>query len=292
MTTRIRAGLMSALAVALVVTGGCSSDDSGDGGDAAGGSAATTTTEAVTAPTTVNVTGTDYAYALDTETVAAGLVTVNLANEGEEAHQITLMRLENGQTTTDVVEGLQGPDGDHFVADDAYAGGPTNTLPGDQGSVTVALTEGAYTMVCFIASPDGESHFVKGMAGALEVVDTEAAPIEPPEATATVHMSDFTYDIPADLPGEGVIEVVNDGPQVHELTISAPDLSAGSGLAGIAPGATAYLPVDLDPGSYNFVCFVSDQDSGDPHFALGMNVDVTISGGGGGGSGGTTTTTG
>lgn len=274
-TTRVLFGI----ATLVLVVAGCSSDS---GSDEAGSdtTAAPTTTTASPAATSVNVTSTDFAYAVDTDTVAAGLVEINQDNEGEEPHQVTLMRLEEDQSVADVVEGLQGPEGDHFVADDAYAGGPTNTLPGESGAVTVELTEGEYAMVCFIASSDGESHYVKGMAGALEVVATDAAPVEPPEATATVHMSDFTYDVPADFTGQGVIEVVNDGPQVHELTIGAPDLSAGSGLAAIAPGATAYLPVDLEPGTYNFVCFVSDSESTDPHFALGMNIDVTVPGGG------------
>lgn len=266
--------VMVAIATLLLVVG-CSSDDSGRE-STSGTNAAPTTTTAVPAPTSLNVTSTDFAYALDTETVAAGLVEVTQANEGEEAHQVTLMRLEDGQTTADVVEGLQGPEGDHFVADDAYFGGPTNTLPGESGAVTVELSEGDYAMVCFIASSDGESHYVKGMAGALEVVASDAPPVEPPTASDTVRMSDFTYDVPADFSGQGVIEVVNDGPQVHELTIATPDLSTGSGLAAIAPGATAYLPVDLEPGTYNFVCFVSDVDTGDPHFTEGMTLEVTV----------------
>ncbi len=272
-----RQAALLAATLALVIAG-CSSGYS-SGGDASEGPR-TTTTAVPPTPTALEVTSTDFAYALDTPEVAAGLVEVSQDNEGEEVHQVTLVQLEEGQSVADVVQGFEGPEGDHFVADEAFAGGPTNTLPGQSGSAIVELEEGRYGMYCFIATSDGRFHLSQGMVGQLDVVATEAPPVEPPATTETVRMSDFTYDVPAGFTGQGVIEVVNDGPQVHELTISAPDLSTGSGLAAIAPGATAYLPIDLDPGSYNFVCFVSDSDSGDPHFTVGMNLDITVPGGG------------
>ena len=194
--------LVALAAVVVLVAAGCSSDDA-TVADTAAPAPTTSSAPEPTAPSTLNVTATDYAYAVDTEEVAAGLVTVNQDNQGAEAHQVTLVRLEDDQTVAEVVAGFQGPEGDHFVGNAAYAGGPTNTLPGEEATTTIELTEGTYGMFCFIASADGESHFVKGMAGQVEVVSGPEEPIEPPEVDATIRMSDFTYDVPADFTGDG-----------------------------------------------------------------------------------------
>jgi uncharacterized cupredoxin-like copper-binding protein len=274
--------LLALLAALLLLAAGCSSDDSGDdtsAGTSPDSAAVATTTEAA-APTTLNVTSTDYAYALDTETVSAGLVEVNQVNEGAENHQVTLIRLQDGQSAPDVAAGLEA-EGDHFVADDTYAGGPNNTVAGATGSATVPLTEGEYALICFIPNQDGESHFALGMVAQLEVVpapESVEAPL-PPEADQTVTMSDFAFDQPADFAGQGMVEVVNDGLQVHEWTVSNADNSIGTGLSGIAPGATAYVPIDLAADDYTFICFVTDPATGTAHVGLGMTAEVTVPGG-------------
>ncbi len=284
--------LVSALGVVALLAAGCSSDD-GDSDDAGGEtttSIETTTTEAP-APAALDVTSTDFAYALDTESVPAGLVAVTQDNQGEESHQVTLIRLDDGQTADQLAEALASG-GDTAAAPEAYAGGPNATPPGGSDTATVDLTEGEYALICFIPSADGESHFQKGMVGSLTVTAPEGPAAAAPDTEGTIHMADYTYTVPDDFTGQGTYEVVNDGPQVHELTISTATDDGDGGLTAIAPGATAYVELDLAPDDYNFTCFVSDEDTGAPHFTLGMNVPVTVGGGGGGGSGGTTTTAG
>lgn len=281
MTYRRLARPLALLAAILLIAAGCSSDSSG-GDEAAGdrpGSTTTTTAETV-APTTVEVTSTDYAYALDTDTVSSGLVEVNQINEGQENHQVTLIRLEDGQTPADVATGLEDR-GDHFVADDAYAGGPNNTIPGETGSATVPLTEGSYALICFIPTQDGESHYTQGMVARLDVVaapESVEAPVAP-EADETVTLSDFAFDSPTDFSGQGTVEVVNDGAQVHEWTVGNQANTAGTGLSAIAPGATAYVPIDLVGGDYSFNCFVTDEATGQAHVTLGMTAQITVPGG-------------
>ncbi len=284
--------------ILLLLASACSSDD--DPGSASSSettAAQETTTTAAAQPTALDVTSTDYAYSLATDTVPAGLVSVTQHNEGEEAHQVTLIKLDDGQTADQLATAL-GEQGDTAAAPEAFAGGPNSTAPGDEDTATVDLQEGNYALICFIPSSDGESHFQKGMVGELTVDPAEGPAAAPPETDGTIHMADFTYTVPDDFTGQGTYEVVNDGPQVHELTISTATDNGDGGLAAIAPGATAYVDLDLAPADYNFTCFVSDADTGAPHFTLGMNVPVTIGGaggdggGGGGGSSGATTTTG
>jgi uncharacterized cupredoxin-like copper-binding protein len=82
-------------------------------------------------------------------------------------------------------------------------------------------------------------------------------------------------------------DISNDGPSVHEFEVlatdTAPDaLPVDSGVAqtqaseivdeveNIAPGTSAALSVDLDPGSYVIICNVVD------HYEAGMHVGFTV----------------
>lgn len=283
MTTRRCFRLIALVATVVLFAGACSSSDDSSGGDESSAAtttgAETTTTDAPAQPPSLEVTSTDYAYDLATDTVPAGLVTVKQINDGEENHQVTLVHLEDGQSAADVAEGFAGPEADHFVSNDAYAGGPNSTVPGGTDTSTVELTEGAYGLFCFIPSPDGEAHFQKGMVAELTVTAAEGTSPAPPETDGTITMSDYTYDVPADFTGQGTYEVVNDGPQVHELTVTNADNTVGGGLTAVSPGATAYVDLDLPEGDYTFVCFVGDEDTGAPHFTLGMSVPVTVASG-------------
>lgn len=293
--TERRRHRLAALAVVstllLVVGGACSSDDdSGSESSSATTAAQEATTTVAPEPVALDVTSTDFAYSLSEDTVPAGLVRVTQQNDGDESHQVTLIKLEDGQTADQLATALA-EGGDGAAAPEAYAGGPNSTAPGDDDSVTVDLTEGDYALICFIPSSDGESHFQKGMVGSLTVEPSDAPAATPPETDGTIHMADYTYVLPDDFTGQGTYEVVNDGPQVHELTIATATDDGDGGLAATAPGSTAYVELDLAPDDYNFTCFVGDADTGQPHFLLGMNLPVTVSDPGGG-SGGTTTTTG
>src|SRR5689334_20646488 len=109
MTPRLTRRVLVLIAVVLLLAAGCSSDDGDDASSdtSAGTAAASTTTTAAAAPSTLNVTSADYAYELDTDTVSSGLVEVNQVNEGAENHQVTLIRLEDGQSAPDVAAGLE-----------------------------------------------------------------------------------------------------------------------------------------------------------------------------------------
>ena len=280
----LRPAHLAALAAGLVrLVAGCSSSGDADRADGAPGAETTTTTAPATAPDTLNVIATDYAYALDTEQVAAGLVTVNQDNQGAENHQVTLVRLEDGQTPAEVADGLSAQ-GDGFIDAANYAGGPNNTIAGETGSATVPLTEGSYALVCFIPNQDGESHYALGMLGEVEVVPAadEAAPADPPAADASASLVDFPFEGDDDLPTAGTIEVTNDGTQAHEWTVGNLDNTVGTGLSAIAPGAVAYVPIDVAAGDYSYNCFVADPETRTPHIALGMTAQVTLPGQGAG----------
>ncbi len=59
--------------------------------------------------------------------------------------------------------------------------------------------------------------------------------------------------------------------------VSNPDEWEFAGYAGtLSMGATEWIPVDLEPGTYVLVCFVPDIESDMPHAYLGMYDVITV----------------
>ena len=69
--------------------------------------------------------------------------------------------------------------------------------------------------------------------------------------------------------GSYTFEVVNEGSASHDFRVER-DGDDVAGTDTIAPGSSATLTVDLEPGEYVFYCSVGN------HRALGMEVAVTV----------------
>jgi plastocyanin len=273
MSPRLRPVLIAVFVLLVPLVAACGDDDGGGTGAGEDGSP-TSEAAAPSGPTELDVTSLDYAYELSAESVPAGLVTVNQTNDGDENHQVTLVRLEDGQSAVDLADAIAA-DGDHATDDRNYAGGPNSVAAGQANSATSELEEGAYALICFIPAEDGEPHFAKGMVAEVEVTEPEGPGADPPAAEESVGMDDFAFAVPDGFTGTGVVEVTNTGEQAHELTVLTGDTPAG-GLAAIGPGQTGWVELGLEPGDHQFTCFVSDIDTGRPHLALGMQTDLTI----------------
>jgi hypothetical protein len=273
MSRRLRLVLIALLTLLVPLLAACGDDGAGDG-DAGANESTTSEVAASSGPAELDVTSLDYAYELSAASVPAGLVTVNQTNDGEEPHQVTLVRLEDGQAATDLADAIAA-DGDHATDDGNYSGGPNSVAAGQANSATSELAAGEYALICFIPADDGESHFAKGMVAQLEVTAAEAPAADPPAAAETVAMDDFSFTVPDGFTGAEVVAVTNDGEQAHELTVLRGGIAAG-GLAAIGPGQTAWVELGLEPGEHQFTCFVSDIETGQPHLALGMQTDLTI----------------
>jgi hypothetical protein len=121
----------------------------------------------------------------------------------------------------------------------------------------------------------------------------------------------FEYDFTLEgtlAPGSHVIEVTNVGAQPHhmfmarspepvteeqiaqilELEMQGATPAPESGvpnpetfipvayMAPLSMGKTAWIPVNLEPGTYIMVCFVPDIESGMPHAFEGMYQVITV----------------
>jgi uncharacterized cupredoxin-like copper-binding protein len=107
------------------------------------------------AATQVDVVATEYAFDFEAPT-AAGRYSFVMANEGEERHVMYLFRPAEGQTVQDLLDA----DGEAEPAEDWESESVTS---GEEAVLTADLAAGEYAMICYIQSPEGESHYDLGM---------------------------------------------------------------------------------------------------------------------------------
>lgn len=242
-------------------------------------------------PPTVHVTATDYAFEAP-DSLPAGLTSFHLMNTGKELHHLVLYRLAEGQTKDSLLKGMGGP----IPSTAVMIGGPNPAVPAGSAEATVNLKEGKYVMFCVIPGPDGKPHIMKGMIKEL-VVTPSSAVVTEPVADVTIKLNDFAFDIaPALTSGHHVIRVEDSGPQPHELVLVKLEPGKtveqmaqwseklegpppGTLLGGVSPmtiGEVNYITVDLTPGEYAMLCFVSDAKDGKPHLMHGMMKQVSV----------------
>ena len=299
--------ILRLLLVALVVTGGLAACGKDAPKPASSGEPAPPTTieetttsapeteEAGAESTEISVTGTEYAFEADVEGLTAGPVAVRLDNDGEEEHQVSIVRLKEGKTQADFA--ALGADLSQF--DDVLEtfGGPNGVAPGESLSSVQVLEPGDYFFVCFIPAPDGQPHAAKGMVMPVTVGEAEGEAAELPEAQHELALQDYDFGLGDDALLEvGTYTVSNTGPQPHEAAIYAPAEGSTAedvveylsnpapsgpppmvGAGGIGPidvGRSAQI--DLEAGEYVFVCFIPDAADGAPHFTKGMIQVVTV----------------
>lgn len=119
--------------------------------------------------------------------------------------------------------------------------------------------------------------------------------VEPP--VVRVVSRDFTFDAPDRIPAGAVtFRLVNEGPEPHHAWIvrfeDGHDLAdfmkvvheggypswavdMGGPQAMMAPGAESDATIDLEPGTYAFICHVPSPD-GVPHLAKGMAKEFVV----------------
>jgi plastocyanin len=111
---------------------------------------------------TVAVELSDYAFDPSDVDVAAGVVTFEAWNVGEESHELAFLP---GGGEVPFADGA--PDEDALA--DAGAFELEAFPPGETCNATYDLEPGTYTMFCIVESEDGETHYENGMRGILTV---------------------------------------------------------------------------------------------------------------------------
>ena len=300
-TSVIARRYMIACVVAGVAVAGCSSSSK----------SSSSTTPTVAAPATTAAPGTrphvtvvahDYSFDLPA-TIPSGYVDITLENEGKQDHQMQLVKL--GDSTYDAFKTAAITTNIGAVSKNAvFVGGPNDAAPGKSTTVTVKLDPGLYAVTCFIPGTDGKPHAAHGMIGQVQAaIQTQSVNVAP-VADSKIVLGDFSFTLPAGFTGKGVVDVSNQGTQVHELNLfklapgktvkdataflltkpgtpppaGPPPFTEITGTVGLTPGQNAWLDMHLAPGNYLLICFFPDPKKGDiPHAAEGMVKGFTIS---------------
>lgn len=246
---------------------------------------------------TMAITAKDFSFDLPA-TLPAGMVDVTMTNVGTDPHQANLARLNQGVTQEQFLAALKkGPDAALPLL--TFVGGPNTVDPGQSQEVILNLTPGQYVALCFVAGQDNVPHIAKGMFKFFEVKSSSnPAQVSEPTAQGEVLLKDFSFALPNNLKaGPVLLKVTNQGPQLHEMTLmklapgksmqdlltflqkpaGPPPAQDAGGIAGLAPGLSGWVKLNLTAGNYVALCFVPDAKTGKPHFAMGMITSFSVS---------------
>jgi len=119
--------------------------------------------------TTVKVTLTEFEVVADPDSAPEGDVTFEVDNEGEETHELVVVR-----TDFDAADLPTESDGSvNEGADGIDVIGETDEIDsGDSDSRVFNLDPGSYVLLCNLVEDD-EAHFERGMRAAFEVTEGE-----------------------------------------------------------------------------------------------------------------------
>ena len=210
--------------------------------------------------------------------VPGGIVSISVHNTGEQPHTASLWRIREGHTQDEIVamnEYLKENPDDFFGVFElgSWIHYSENIEPGATYQYYADLGTGD-----FFLTDDSNPDLDLAFFTAPEIVGT----VEP-AAEVQVDMADFSYAMPATIPGgERLWEITNSGEQWHLAAIitANPDASPEEilasfggentpppadaavqvvgGMPPMSPGERVWLAIDLAPGEYEVVCPLPD----------------------------------
>ncbi len=247
-------------------------------------------------PNVVTVTARDFAYEAP-EQIPAGVTTVRMVNAGAEPHHAVIAKIDAGRTVDELLDEYRNEN--YWPEYVTYVGGPGEALPGDTSRVTVQFEPGHYVLLCFIFSPDGAPHLMKGMTRTLRVVESQQQAASEPTPDVVVRLADYAFGFSKAVPsGDVTFRVENAGPQVHDMVIIQTEpgrsveeflewMEAGEGgpppgrivasITGMNAGRHVSFTTHLEPGEYSVICWVPDIADLRPHFLHGMMQQLMVS---------------
>ncbi len=96
------------------------------------------------------------------EPIERGAHTFSVINRGKQAHQISLVRLEHGNSSREILASFGATPA--ATPPGKLMGGIAGLEPGARGSFTAELAPGRYALMCLFPNPTSpESHAAKGM---------------------------------------------------------------------------------------------------------------------------------
>lgn len=286
--------LTGATAVGLALAG-CGGDDGGGGGGGGESEQAQQPTETVA----IEITGSGQNVEVTApETVPAGLAEIELTNSADRPQDAQFIRVEGERSQEEVAEALGTVmEGGAFPEWFFAAGGPGETDPDATSTVVQPLEPGQY----WVQAADSPQALRQGNGMVAMEVTGEPADAELPEADSEIIADEYSFEaqtLSADSPE---IAFRNVGEQPHHV-VAAPivegatfeeveefaqqqgppqgpppvDIENSAATTVVEGGDEQLANLELQPGRYALVCFITDRQGGPPHVAQGMIAEVEV----------------
>ena len=224
-------------------------------------------------------------------TTEAGPVELEVTNNGKRDHSIQLVRVDEGNEATDVLEaGEAWASGKKPLPEFAQLAGGSGTVKAGRSTTTTLLLEpGNY--VALDVNAEGAPPYTEFEA-------TGEGGGELPSTDATIEAKDYSFTTRGLKAGTNTVTFANTGRQPHvaeaigikgdatiedvkrffETEKGEPpiDDSKTFGTAIVDGGQSVVQEMELEPGRYVMICFVPDREGGPPHLARGMVSEVEV----------------
>lgn len=223
-----------------------------------------------------------------------GLAEITLRNRSAGEADLQLIRVEGDHSAAEAVEGLERAMAGKPFPEWFYAGGGVGIAgPGESQTVTQVLEPGTYYAFDTEGSqgpPDPKA------VPALKVSGEESS--DEVDGDATVTAVEYAFEAEALPSGEVEVDFDNAGAQPHHLIVAplkgdatAADVEQAiesekgqppieeeetKNTAVIEGGEGQAVTLDLKPGRYALLCFISDRQGGPPHAVKGMVDEVEV----------------
>lgn len=222
-----------------------------------------------------------------------GVAEITLENKTDGEGDMQLIRVEGDHSTEEVIKGLESAMKGQAFPEWFFGGGGVGIVPVDgSATVTQVLKPGTYYGI--------DTEAGKPRADAIAVIDVtgEESDEELPEGDGTVTAIEYGFEAEELPSGEVEIDFENGGAQPHHL-IAAPlkgdataadveqaiksekgqppiDEEGTQNTAVLEGGEGQVVTLDLKPGRYALLCFISDRQGGPPHALKGMVDEVEV----------------
>lgn len=312
---RFVAGLAVILPLALAACGD-DSDESASPSESGSGTASEQPAagpEPTTLSITTSDAGEDRFATEAPPSIEGGLVKVVFKNAGTAPHEAQLIRVDEGHTAQEALEIIESED--PATPEWIHGAGGVRTIPpGQQGTTFTNLAPGQYAVIdLFSGEEEGPSPASRGAMAEFEVTPGEPGELPPAEATivakdeaaddedvgehrhsfeatglkagmnTTVLFDNRSHEIHhvvlAPIVGDTPIEQVTQALASDEPPSGPPPLDfENATITSVLDGKAKEVITDLElqPGRYALLCFISDREGGKEHFQEGMIQEVTL----------------
>jgi hypothetical protein len=234
-------------------------------------------------------------------TLKGGNLAVELTNTGKEEHDLAILRIEGKHSMDEVMKIINSEDAP--TPSWLHANGGTGRIPpGQVGRATVNLGPGTYMFACTVSNETThKSHAAGGMMKMITVTGPKAATL-PAGATGSIVAKEYGFETKGLKAGKNVVEFSVAGKELHHFLMfplmpgktiqdaiaflssdkppSGPppvNFDKGQNSSVIEKSEGAILTeINLTPGRWAMVCFMTDRAGGPPHIMKGMALEVVI----------------